>query len=367
MKGLTCGLWLVITLFLVQRTHGQTKINGSITDASDSTAVSFASVVIYQYQSNKILGYTQTDIEGFYTIEIPSEPTVITLKTSHLSYHPYQQDIVIGSEQAEQIVLTFSLEPKTEELQEVIIKGPIIVKEDTIIYDIEHWTEARDQTLEEVLAKIPGFKIRGDGEIEVNGKTVDKVLIDGEEVTDSGAALLTRSIAPEDVESVEVRLDEKNDKLKESLLDTREYIVLDIKLKDELNKSLFGKIRATVGYQNDIAPGGYINAFSLKKKLKTHLFAEHDRFGEQTISLDRIKNIGAEAFQKMFEIPADFQTLTEREAFSDEIFGFKNYTISEKNIIGLSSRYTVSPYVDLYWEATTPMQKMEKYAITHKK
>ncbi len=35
MKGLTCGLWLVITLFLVQRTHGQTKINGSITDALD--------------------------------------------------------------------------------------------------------------------------------------------------------------------------------------------------------------------------------------------------------------------------------------------------------------------------------------------
>ena len=353
------GLLLVVIFFTCQ-SYGQTTITGQITDASDSTAVSFASVVIYQYQSNKILNYTQTDIEGFYHLEINSKPQVITLKTSHLSYHPYRQDIVIGSEQSEQIMLNFGLSPKAEILQEVIIKNPIIVKEDTIIYDVEHWTSARDQTLEEVLAKIPGFKIRSDGEIEVNGKKIDKVLIDGEEVTNSGARLLTRSIAPEDVESVEVRLDEKNNKLKESLLDPEEYTVLDIKLKEGVNKSLFGKIRATLGYQNNAEPGGYLNAFSLKRKLKVHLFAEHDRFGEQTISLDQIKNIGAEALRKLFESSADFRVLNKRQAFHDEIYGFKNYTIAHKDIVGLTSRYTLSPYMDLYFGSYNAYTKNEK-------
>jgi len=196
--------------------------------------------------------------------------------------------------------------------------------------------------------KIPGFKIRGDGEIEVNGKAVRKVLIDGEEVSDAGAALITRSISPEDVKNVEVKMDEKDTKLKESLLDATEYVVLDIKLKDELKKSIFGKVRGTVGYQDQIEPGGSLNAFSLKKKPKIHLFAEHDRFGEQTISLDQIKNLGSEAFQKLFEIPADFQTLTEREAFEDEIFGFKDFTIAEKDIVGLSTKFTLSPSLDIY-------------------
>ena len=359
MTKIRIGLLLVV-IFFTCLSYGQTTITGQITDASDSTAVSFASVVIYQYQSNKILNYTQTDIEGFYHLEINSKPQVITLKTSHLSYHPYRQDIVIGSDQSEQIILNFGLSPKAEKLQEVIIKGPIIVKEDTIIYDVEHWTEARDQTLEEVLAKIPGFKIKAGGEIEVNGKKIDKVLIDGEEVTNSGARLLTRSIAPEDVESVEVRLDEKNDKLKESLLDAERYVVLDIKLKEELNKSLFGKIRGTLGYQRKLEAGGYLNAFSLKKKLKTHLFAEHDRFGEQTISLDQIKNIGVEALQKLFNTPADFRTLTQRQAFQDEIYGFKNYTIAHKDIVGLTSRYTISPFVDLYFGTYNAYAKNEK-------
>ena len=342
-------LFLCIAPFVLHsHSFGQTIIRGQITDAKDSISLSYVSVVIYKYQSNKILDYAQTDDKGYYSVEIPSQPIVVTLKTSRLGYHPFEQDIVIGADSAQIIDVSFALEAKVDELQEVIIKGPIIVKEDTIIYDVEHWTDARDQTLAEVLAKIPGFKIRGDGEIEVNGKVVNKVLIDGEELANSGAAMLTRSIAPEDVANVEVRMDEKNDKLKESLLNTREYVVLDIKLKEDLKKSLFGKIRATLGYQSSIEPGGYVNAFSLKKKIKVHLFAEHDRFGEQTISLDQIKNLGAEAFQKIFEIPADFQTLTEREAFNDEIYGFKNYTIADKDIFGLSGKYSISQAMDLY-------------------
>ncbi len=349
MRGLKYFLLPLFTWSILTYSFGQTKISGQVTDKTDSTSLPYVSVIIYKYQSNKILDYTQTNADGYYVLEIASEPTVITLKTSRIGYYSFEQDIVIGAGNAKKIALSFALVPNVDELQEVVIRGPIIVKEDTIIYDVEHWTEARDQTLEEVLAKIPGFKIRGDGEIEVNGKLIDKVLIDGEEISNSGAALLTRSIAPEDVKSIEVRMDEKNDKLKESLLDTREYVVLDIKLKEGLNKSLFGKARATLGYQNSVEPGGYVNAFSLKKKLKVHVFAEHDRFGEQTISLDQIKNTGSEALKKIFDIPADFQSLTEREAFNDEIYGFKNYTVADKSIIGLSSKYSISPAIDLYF------------------
>lgn len=337
---------LLLTAFL---SAGQTTIQGSVIDSNDSTSLPFVSVILYQYQSEKIIEYTQSDLDGNYKLVLPSNFAVFTLKTSRLGYHPFRQDLVMVSEKDTTIQFSIVLTPKVEQLQEVIIQGPIIVKEDTIIYDIAHFTDARDQLLEDVLVKIPGFKIRGDGEIEVNGKAVQKVLIDGEEISDAGAALITRSIAPKDVENIEVRLDEKNAKLKESLLDATEYVVLDIKLKDELNKSLFGKIRGTLGYQETTEPGGYINTFYLKKNAKFHLFAEHDRFGEQTISLDQIKNIGAEAFQKLFEVPADFQTLTEREAFNDEIFGFKDYTVAWRDIVGLSNKITISPNIDVYF------------------
>jgi len=339
---------LLLSSIILSSYAQQGSIFGEVIDEIDSTALPFVSVIIYEYQSDKIVDYTQTDEAGRFKINYPAL-SVLTLKTSRLGYKPYQKDIVVGTDQSKSINLTIALTSKATELAEVMVQGPIIIKEDTVIYNIEHYTEARNETLEGVLANLPGFKVNGDGSIEVNGRKIQKVVVNGEELSDAGSAIITRSLAPGDVESVELRTNEKNSKLKESLLDATEYVVLDIKLKDELKQSIFGKAWGTLGYQNEVEPGGYLNGFSLKKKTKFHLFAEHDRFGEQTISLQQIKNIGAEAFQKMFEIPADFQVLTQREEFDKELFGFNNYTRSWKDIIGVSSKHTVNDAFDIYF------------------
>lgn len=356
------SLFLFCTCFLISTfSVAQTEIFGTIKDATDSTGVPFATVILYPYQSSKILTYTQTDAEGNYKLKLKkTEVGVLTLKANQLAYHSFSQDIAISDSTISQIPFSFFMEQNTVVLQSVVIQGPVIVKKDTIIYDIEQFRKEGEQTLEDVLVDLPGFKIMGNGDIQVNGKKIDKVLINGEEVTDGGAAILTRSLSADNVKSVEVRFDEKNDKLKESLLDSREYVVLDIKLDKELNTSFFGKARATLGYQNDVQLGGYLNAFSLKTKFKTHIFAEHDNFGEQTISLEQIKNIGEEAVQKMFDTPADFALLTQREAFQDELFGFRNYTLSQKSIVGISTKLTVSPHLDIYFGSYNAYDKNEK-------
>gem|GEM_PF-6160275 len=50
--------------------YGQTTISGQITDREDSTALPYVSVIIYRYQSNKILAYTQTDTLGRYFLQL---------------------------------------------------------------------------------------------------------------------------------------------------------------------------------------------------------------------------------------------------------------------------------------------------------
>ena len=134
----------------------------------------------------------------------------------------------------------------------------------------------------------------------------------------------------------------KNNKIKESLLDTKEYVVLDIKLKKGINTSFFGKARFTSGYQEKPKLGGYSNLFSINKKTNFHLFSEYDAFGNQTISLDAIRNIGREAFAKIFELPADFETLTRRSAYQSELYGFNDYTLANRGIVGLTSKFEPS-------------------------
>ncbi len=352
---------LLLCTFSGSMVLAQVQLQGEIKDILDSTSVPFATLVLYPYQSSKILAYTQSDEDGKYLLQIPStEVRVFTLQVNHVSYHTLSKQVILSDSSVSKLALPLFVNPKTITLQDIIVQSPVIVKKDTVIYDIEHFRKANDQTLEDVLVNLPGFKLLANGDIQVNGKTVQKVLINGEEVTDQGATLITRSLGAGNVKSVEIRFDEKNDKLKESLLDTREYVVLDIQLDQELNQAWFGKVRATLGYQDALQPGGYVNIFSLKKKFKTHFFTEQDNFGEQTISITDIKNLGEEAINKMFEIPADFTQLSERPAFQDEIFGFRNYTLSQKSVLGVSAKWTLSPSLDMYFGSYNALDKNQK-------
>jgi len=342
---------ILFLLFFNNITSQDFIIKGKIIDSIDSTSIGLASVLIRKYNSNKILSYTTTNQNGMFFISIKINPDIYTLEVNHLNYNQLVKEIVVSSDETRTIEVNESLIPKLNILDEVIIKkgAPIIVKKDTIIYDIGHWIKQNDQTLEEVLSKIEGFKIDMNGEIQVNGKIIRKILIDGKETSNLGAALLTKSIDPKDVKKIEVRFDEKNNKIKESLLESENYAVLDIKLNDDLNKSFFGKIRLTTGHRSKIAIGGYSNIFSLNEKSVFHFFGESDNFGNQTISLKNIKNIGKEAFQEIFELPADFQSLTEKEGYHAEIYGFNDFTLAKRNIIGFSSKFELSKKWSLFF------------------
>ncbi len=313
--------------------------------------IEYLLTAIYHYKSDKIITYAYTDPQGNYTLVLPYAAGIFTFKTRSLEYADYARDIVLGDAGQKEITLSFEVVPKINALSEVVVKAklsPVIVKKDTIIYDVAHYTQVGDQTLEDVLRKMPGFEVQENGELKINGKPIAKVLINGEEFLKGGAALSTRSISPEMVQSLEVRLDEKDTKIKESLLNSDKMVVLDIKLKDDLDKSLFGKARITSGYQNNAAIGGYANLFRLGKKQKYHLLGEYDAFGQQTISLMQISNIGREAYQSIFNLPANFNSLAENPEFDKEVYGFKDFTQSKQGIGGITAKYNLSKNLEMF-------------------
>ncbi|MFW5700431.1 MAG: hypothetical protein ACOCWM_01975 [Cyclobacteriaceae bacterium] len=343
----------VIVILIISNTsiYCQIQIKGKVIDESDSSGVPFSSVVVYGWQSNNIKAYTTADENGNFLINVGKIP-IVTLEIRQLGYFPFKRDIALLDSGTTKLMLEVPLKPKVQEMEELVITDqapPIIIKEDTIIYNIKSFQSMHDQSLENVLLKIPGFEIRANGDILVNNTLVNKVLVDGEEISNAGGTILTKTLSPDNVKSVEVRFDEKNNKLKESLLDADKYVVLDIKLNNDFNKSLFGKVRLTQGFQDRYNPGGYLNAFSLKKKFKNQVFAESDQFGEEIISLEFIKNIGKEAVQKMFDTPSDFTDYVESPAIEDEIYGFPHYTRNARHMAGISSKYTLNEKIDFYF------------------
>jgi hypothetical protein len=77
-----------------------------------------------------------------------------------------------------------------------------------------------------------------------------------------------------------------------------------------------------------------------------------------------IRNLGAEAVQKMLSISPDFNAMSEKEEFDREIYGFKDYTSTAFDIIGFTSRYSITPKLDLFvgsYNALTANERSRVY------
>ena len=354
---------LLFVLCSVSLTTAQSVISGEI-KSSNGESVENAFVIIYD-RNNKLIEYVSTNANGFFIFNKNYEFGLYRLEITHLRYKKHIQNIIISTNEQKRIDLSIVLEPSEDIILkeiELTAKRPIIVKKDTIIYDIEHYTKIHDESLESVLSKIEGFKINPDGSIEVNGKTIQKVLVDGKEVSDFGAGLITKSLSPNKVKSVEVRFDEKNKKIKESLLSDEKFVVLDIKLKEGVKKSFFGKQQLTNGYQDKLKIGGLTNLFSLNEKFNLQFFAENNNFGRNTIELSQIKNIGAESMAKIFSLPVDIDDIKQRNGFHEEVYGFDNFIQNDNAIVGVSTNFVISEKTDLYFGSFNNYQFIKNFS-----
>lgn len=321
-----------------------------VVDVAVNKEVVNAMVSLYNEADNKIQEYQLTNGNGTFTFVKLYSAGMYRLEVSKIGYEKSIHRIIVGTDQNKTIDIEVEFFPKDHLLDEmtIAVERAIVVKQDTIIYNIDRFRDTHDESLEDVLTKIKGFNILPNGEIEVNGKIIQKVLIDNKEISDFGAALITKTLTPEKIKSVEVRFDEQNAKLKESLLNDEKFVVLDIKMKSDVKKSFFGKQQITTGYQNTIKLGGLTNLFSLNEKYNIQFFAEHNNFGKNMINLTQIRNIGEEASAKMFSLPVDFDDVKQRSGYHDEIYGFDNFISNDNSIIGLSLNIPLTKKTDLY-------------------
>lgn len=349
-------------LILFQNINSQVTIEGEIKNI-DNNIVDGVYVILFE--NNNYSEHCFSDILGNFKFKKVYTAGIYKIEATHLGFKKYSQLIYVTNDSPKTINLKIELEESDGNfLKEIEIsaKKPIIVKKDTIIYDIEHYTKTHDESLENVLAKIEGYKIKPDGSIEVNGKTIQKVLVDGKEVSDFGAGVITKSLSPDKVKSVEVRFDEKNKKIKESLLSDEKFVVLDIKLKEGVKKSFFGKQQLTSGYQSNFKFGGLSNLFSLNEKFNLQVFAENNNFGRNTIQLSQIKNIGAESMSKIFSLPVDIDDIKQRNGFNEEVYGFDNFIQNDNAIIGVSSNFVLSKKTDLYFGSFNNYQFIKNFS-----
>lgn len=277
-----------LVLFLVCYTlYSQQTINiiGYVNDANFK-ALPNSSILIYN--NDKIVAFTYTNELGFYEIKyINSKRVSIKMVVKSLDYQEQEKTILL--ENKTEYKLNFTLEEKAEQLNEVVLEAweKIKVKRDTITYKVSAFKDGSETVVEDLLKNIPGIEILSDGNIKVNGKAIDKLLIEGDDLFDDKYKLLTKNLDANNIEEIEVLNNFEDNPVLKSFKES-EKVALNLKLKEDKKNVWFGNL--DLGYGNDNRYNSTANVGLLKKKIKFFNLINVNNIGRTAIS--QVKNTG---------------------------------------------------------------------------
>ena len=280
-------------LFLNLSFSQEATLKGKVTD-NQNRGIQSASVSLLD-ELDDILGYNFTDEEGNYSITFSKPQTGnLKLEISCLGYHKISKKISFP-------ILThnFTLDEKIEELNEVIIESTKKIRsnQDTTFVKIASFVNESEQTVEDILKKLPGIEVLKDGTIKAHGKTIHKLLIEGEDMFDKNYKLLSKNLDAKVLDEVQI-IDNFEDNPIFKKLNNSDKVALNLKLKKGLDNVWFGNVTLGSGIVSENRWKESINLGLLKKKIKFFYFGDYNNLGEKATELISANVIDKSSFSE---------------------------------------------------------------------
>lgn len=220
------------------------KFEGFVKD-SLGNGLEMANVMAVNNQTKAMDSYAITNEKGKYFLTLKAN-TPYTIKASYIGFSSYEKNVTTSSQN-----MTYDISmSQGVQLQdiEVVYEMPVTISGDTIVYNSDSFTNGTERKLEDVLKKLPGVEVNKDGEIQVEGKTVQKVMVEGKDFFDGDTKIATKNIPADALDKIQVlRNYNEVSNLKGLENNSNENIAINIKLKEGKKNFWFGDISAGIG------------------------------------------------------------------------------------------------------------------------
>ena len=265
----------LILLFCSFKLFAQTSISGIIVDGSDNGKLEKATIALLHQQDSMLIKFVWTKDNGSFILN-GIDTGKYKLVVSYPKYADYSRDITIGGENEN--IGTVKLSKASLLLDEVLVTGniPIVIKGDTTIYNASSFNVGKEANVEDLLKVLPGITVDANGKITAQGKEVKKVLLDGEEFFGDDPKLITKNIRSNMVDKVLVYEKKSDLAVRTGVDDGERTQTIDITLKQDMKKGLFGQALAGGGTDKYYAGKAMVNKFKGSEKIAAYGIVAND-------------------------------------------------------------------------------------------
>ena len=230
-------------LCAVGTSFAQIKVEGVVKD-SIGNPLELANVIAINQQTKGLESYGITNDQGRYKLALTKNMTY-TIQVSYIGMKTFDETLSVKESD---LTKNFILK-EDNSLDEIHItyEMPVTMKGDTLVYNADSFNKGTERKLGDVLKNLPGVEVNADGEIEIEGKKVGKVMIDGKNFFDGDSKLATRNIPASAVDKVQVLKNYAEIDQLSGVTNNMDNIAINIKLKKGKSNFWFGDITAGGG------------------------------------------------------------------------------------------------------------------------
>lgn len=257
-------LLAVISCCLTGISIAQGTLKGRVIDSTSNQPLALATVTIFKASDTAIITYRLSDPEG--NFRVPGIPLDLNCRMviSFSGFGVYRQEFTINQSETTKDLGDIYMTPDAKSLDEVLViaeRPPVVVKKDTIEFNASAFKTLPNALVEDLLKKLPGVQVDRDGNIAVNGKAVNRILVDGKTFFGDDPKMATRNLPANVIDKVQVT-DDKEELLRNGDDNINNVgKVINITLKKGVKKGWFGKMYGGAGTDELYELGGIANIY----------------------------------------------------------------------------------------------------------
>ncbi|OHX67670.1 carboxypeptidase regulatory-like domain-containing protein [Flammeovirga pacifica] len=195
---------LLVFLFIYSFQSFSQSIKGTIKNEKGEPIIG-ASIIAYQLSTNTMLSYSISNENGYFDLSIKELQDSVKVTVRSLGFELSEKVIKLSDDGKE---INFQLTPSDMILKELEVQSkPITEQGDTLNYNVESFAKEGDESISDVLQRMPGIEINDEGIISYQGRTINKFYVEGKDLMGSQYSITSKNLPQNAVASVEVLKD----------------------------------------------------------------------------------------------------------------------------------------------------------------
>ncbi len=259
-------LFFVFALLLITNLFSQSyqfKITGKINSDKEKTPIEAATIHLERIKDSSVVSYTISNEKGNFTLVGKSFHKDLKLFVSYVGMDNYSKNIPLNTKNIFDLGI-ITLKEESNLLNEVVIKSraPITVKKDTLEFNVKSFKTKKNANVEDLLKKLPGVEVDEEGKITVNGKPVNKILVNGKPFFGNDPSITTKNLTKEIIEKVQITDTKSKSEAFSGEKGDANNKTINLTIKKENNKGWFGRVSAGGGTDKRYEGATMINRFN---------------------------------------------------------------------------------------------------------